>query len=246
MTEFAQIDSQNIKPKANENAAHRARMRDKCLEHGFEVLTELETLEFLLFYALPRIDTKPIAKRLMAHFGSFAAVLEAAPHDLMSVSGVGEAAACLISGVLAFNRRYLLDKQTNRKKLKSTDDAIDYMRPFFHGVSQEVVYLICLDASCRPFYKTRVASGSVNSTAFCAQAVAALSLSRKAAGVILAHNHPDGVAVPSDIDINTTRLFMQTLAPLKIALVDHIIITDDNAHSFAESGRLAKLKQSLF
>ena len=125
---------------------HRQRMRRQLKTSGMDSLSDVQVLEVLLYYAIARADTNPIAHRLLDRFGSLSGVLEAAPDELLNIDGMGDAAAQLISLIPQLERRHFIDRSGKASILNSTSKCGQYLVPFFHGEQEEVVYLLCLDA----------------------------------------------------------------------------------------------------
>lgn len=224
---------------------HREKMRVRIESAGLDSLAEHEVLETLLYFAIPRGDTNPIAHRLMDTFGSLAAVLEAPEEELLKVEGIGPRSARLLSMLPHYARRYLLSKSTEDRPLCGSEEVGRYMSRFFVGQRQEKVFVLCLDMRCRPICCRCVHEGSVNAVEVHVRKVVSVALANNASAVVLAHNHPNGVAIPSGDDILTTGKIAAALSAVGIELVDHIVIAGgDEEHllgdfvSFADSGYL--------
>ena len=216
---------------------HRQRLLQRFLEEGLENFASHNKLELLLFYAIPRRDTNEIAHRLLNTFGSFSAVLDAPIEDLERVEGIGHASATYLKLMGEIARAYYVDRQTDII-LDSTQKAGAYLMPRFLGRTQEVVYQVCLDQKCRVLNIALMHEGSVHSTEVNLRKIVGNALKYNATGVILAHNHPGGVALPSPEDLATTRQLKDTLRPMGINLIDHIIVADRDFVSLADSGIL--------
>ena len=227
------------------HSGHRERLREQLLTHGLDSFADHQALELLLCYAIPRRDTNPIAHGLMNHFGTLSAVFEASPQDLLEVEGIGENAMSLIRLVTELGRRYQLDKARIDRILDSTERTGQYILPLFHGLTDEAVYLICLDGSLRVIHHEKLAQGSVNATNFSIRRAVEVALKRKAVYVVLAHNHPSGVALPNVTDIATTEQLIHAMAPLGIRLADHIIVAGDDFVSLRDSGHLDNIERRL-
>ena len=219
-----------------EHDGHRSRLRQRFLKNGLDPLTDDQALELLLYYAMPRKDTNPLARKLIAHFGSLSAVLDAPVHELMGVEGVGEQTATLISLVTPLSRRYLIGRSNQGDVVSSTQACGEYMLPYFFGSREEMVYLLCLDAKCRVLLCKLLQHGSIHSASFSIRNAAAAAMSCNATSVVLAHNHTSGVALPSHADVATTKQLREALSALVINLVDHIIVADNDYVSMAENG----------
>ena len=215
---------------------HRKHMRERFLREGLDSFTEVQVLELLLFYSIPRVDTNPIAHGLINHFGSLAQVLEAPVEELEKVDGIGPNAALLLSLITAVARAYAVNRTEKQKILRTIDECGEYLKSFFIGRRTEMVYLLCLDAKCKVLGCRQVGEGSVNSANVPIRRIVELALGLNASSVVLAHNHPSGVALPSGEDVSTTRRVAAALSMVDIPLVDHIIVADDDFVSLAASG----------
>lgn len=215
---------------------HRKRLKEKFLAGGLDGFDDHQVLELLLFFALPRVDTNPIAHGLIRRFGTLAAVLDAPREELMKVEGVGENAAALLKMVPQMGRRYLISKTSGESILTSPDAAGRFLMPYFYGERDEVVYMASLDAKCKVVGCDMMARGSVNSTNVSLRKIVEKALARNASAVILAHNHTSGIAIPSPEDEITTRRLQAALEAVEIELIDHIVIADDDFVSMSSSG----------
>ncbi len=216
---------------------HRQRLKNRFLEEGLDHFDEHQVLELLLFYCIPRQDTNPIAHALLEHFGSLSQVMEASPSELKKVAGMGEASATFLSLLNAFQRYYQVNRTSSLAILTTLEACGQYLMPFFYGRRNETVYLLCLDAKCKVLCCKEVGEGSVNSAAVPIRRVVEMALGANATSVVLAHNHPSGLAIPSDEDQLTTRQLAIALAAVDITLVDHMIMADDEFISLRQSGR---------
>lgn len=226
------------------HAGHRDRLKNRFLEEGLEGFDEINVLELLLFYALPRQDTNPIAHELLRRFGSLSGVLEAPAETLAQVPGMGPHAATLISLIPALCRRYMVSRQEDRPYLTSTAQCGDYLIPRFFGFRDEVVCLLCLGAKCRVISCQEIGRGSVNSAGVPTRRIVECALAANAISVVLAHNHPSGIALPSREDVETTRRLAQALDAVGIILADHIIVADEDFVSLADSRLFAPCQPS--
>ena len=215
---------------------HRQRLKTRFREEGLDHFEEHEVLELLLYYTIPRRDTNPIAHELMNRFGSLSQVLDARPEELAKVDGMGDAAATFLSLITAVGRYYLVNRTMLETILPTLDKCGQYLVPFFHGRRNEMVYILCLDAKCKVLCCKEMGEGSVNSAGVPIRRIVETALGVNATSVILAHNHPSGFAFPSDEDVLTTRRVALALDAVEIQLVDHIIVSDDDFVSLAQSG----------
>lgn len=215
---------------------HRERLRGQFLADGLDGFSDIQVLELLLFYSIARRDTNPIAHRLLDHFGSLAQVLEASPEELCRVEGVGENTAAYLHMIPQVCRRYQLDRTSNARILPTLESCARYLQPFFFGQSAETVYLLCLDAKCKVLCCKKISQGSVNAVDLPVRRIVETALSSKAASVLLAHNHPGGMAIPSNEDISATLRAADALRAVDVQLADHLIICDDDYVSLMQSG----------
>ena len=215
---------------------HRDRIRRRFLEEGLDQFTDVQVLEFLLFYCIARQDTNPIAHRLLDSFGSLSQVLEAPVEELRKVEGIGENTAVFLRLVTQVGRYYLTDRASKAKVLPTLESCAQYLQTFFFGRNVETVYLLCLDAKCKMLCCKKISEGDVNSTSLSVRKVVETALNTNASSVVLAHNHPGGMAIPSNEDIQTTRRIAAALQAVDVHFIDHILVTDDDYVSLLQSG----------
>lgn len=215
---------------------HRARMKKKLLENGERSLADHELLEVLLYYAIPRRDTNELAHRLLKQFGSLQGVLSAPVQELACVSGVGQQAALLLGMVPMLCRRAA--QREKEQILNSVDACGAYFTELLGSSRREMLWQVCLDGKGKVLSSRCLAEGDVSMAAVSVRQVVEYALRAGAVGVVLAHNHPSGVALPSQQDVLVTRQLQEALAPLQIRLADHIVVADGDYVSMAESGLL--------
>ena len=213
---------------------HRERMKERFRKTGLDGFEDHEAVEVLLYFALPRGDVNPIAHELITHFGSFDAVLDAPAEELSKVSGIGQNAATLINLVGELNRRYGISRTRKEVVLNSSGKAGEYLAPYFRGLRDEAVYLVCLDSKLKVTNCKEMFRGVVNSANVYVRKLVEFALSNNAVNVILAHNHISGTAQPSSEDIETTNRVKTAMKSVEINLADHIIVTGDDFISMAE------------
>lgn len=217
---------------------HRERMRAQLRQSGMDSLSDVQVLEVLLYHAFARQDTNLLAHALIARFGSLAGVFEAPVSELVKVPGIGPGAAELIALVPQIERRHLISRTRTESILTSTAQCGQYLTPFFYGAVEEQVYLLCLDAKCKALDCILVQSGDVNSAGISVRKVVRAALDTNATSVVLAHNHPSGVALPSEEDKRVTQVIRDALDAVDILLADHIIVADGDFVSLADDGIL--------
>lgn len=215
---------------------HRQRLRARFLKEGLDHFEEAQVLELLLFYCIPRQDTNPLAHALLAHFGSLANVLEATPEEIRKVPGIGDSAATFLPLVMAAGRYYQVNRQDKNAILTSVEKCGKYLVPYFNGRRNETVFMLCLDAKCKVICCKEVGEGSVNSAAVPIRRIVEMALGANATSMVLAHNHPSGLALPSGDDVQTTLRLGMALSVVDIELADHIVVADDDFTSMAQSG----------
>ncbi len=211
-------------------------MKERFLQEGMDNFSPVQVLELLLFYCIPRQDTNPIAHSLLDHFGSLSQVLEAPVEELEKVPGMGRNAAIFLSAVMQAGRYYQVNRTMQSRILTTIDQCGAYLAPFFIGRRNETVFLLCLDSKCKVLSCKEVGEGSVNSAGVPIRRIVEMALNANASTVVLAHNHPSGLAIPSAEDIATTRRLAVALDAVDIMLIDHIIVAEDDFVSLAQSG----------
>lgn len=217
---------------------HREKKRQQFLQHGLDSFADHEVLELLLFYAIPRKDTNPIAHALMDRFGSLDAVLSAPVEELCRVKGVGESAAALLKLTPQVYRRSRMAAAERERVLNSSQRAGDYLLELFTGETAEVLYELCLDRKGKLLACRRVGEGGVSSINVDLRKIVENALLTGASGVILSHNHPSGIALPSADDCAATVRVKEALKTVGLVLVDHIVVADGDYVSMADSGQL--------
>ena len=214
---------------------HRQRLRERFMAEGLDNFTQEQVLELLLFYGIPRIDTNEIAHDLIAQFGSLSQALDAPVKELMKVPGIGESAAVLLHLISETSRYYQINRMMHEKVLNTMEKCAQYLIPHFVGRRNETVFLLCLDAKCKLLCCREISEGTVNAAGVSVRKVVEAALAVNATSVIMAHNHPSGVAVPSAEDVLTTQRIAEALRTVDIILADHIIVSDDDYVSIRQS-----------
>ncbi len=221
---------------------HRERLRQSFLEHGLSGMNDINALELLLFYAVPRRDTNELAHLLLQHFGSLDGVFSASAEELCEVEGIGAYAASLLTLVPEIMKKSRLSKSREIRQIRSSDDAGEYLLPYFMNERDEVVYLLCLDSKRAVICCAEMGRGVVNSVDTSVRRIVEKALKVKACSVIIAHNHPDGLALPSREDDLFTKCLYNALETVGIRLEDHIIVADEDYISIADTGMMALYK----
>ena len=220
----------------NLHEGHRKRMKERFIKSGLDDFAPHNILELLLFYSIPRGDTNPVAHRLIDTFGSLSGVFDATPEDLAKVDGVGENSAILISMIPQIARKYLEDKADTANIVGGCSDIGAFLLPKFVGRTNEALMMVSIDNKNKIISCSVVAEGTVDSAKVSRRKIMEEAMKVKATRVILAHNHPCGVAVPSSEDVVMTKEIGRLFAQVGIELVDHIIVANDDYVSMAASG----------
>ena len=223
----------------NIHAGRRERLKEKYRSHGLESFTDIEALELLLYYAIPRADTNVIAHELLKRFHGFRGVMEAELGELRQVPGIGENAASLLRLVTDLNSRYQRAGSTRGTKIRSSSEAGEFLIPQFEYRAEECGVLLCLDAAGRVIDCHVLAEGAAGMVGLGMRDIVETVLRDKAARAILAHNHLSGIALPSADDVESTRRLFHMLQMIGVELVDHIIVSEGDFVSMRDSGHFA-------
>ena len=215
---------------------HRANVRRRFLQAGLDAFADHEALELLLFYAIPRRDTNPIAHALIDRYGSLEAVLNAPVEDLKKVEGIGENAAVLLRLVPQLWSKARLSSVSHECILNSIESAGAYLLERLKSVQGEIVYQLCLDRKGKLLACKRLGEGSGVSVIVDVRKLLENAILTSASSVILGHNHPSGMALPSDDDYHATLRAKEVLASINVELLDHIIVADQEFVSMRQSG----------
>lgn len=205
---------------------HRDRMREKLLKNGEETLCDHELIEMLLYHSVPRKDTNPIAHELIEKFGSVSGILNADAEELQAKAGISRNSALLIKLVHALMRRSAMDESIGEsiERYDTLDKLANLMIGYFVGVSVERTYLVMLDNSMRLIDVVLLGEGTINESPFPLRLLVEHAINRKASSVLIAHNHPNGLAIPSGSDIEFTHQLDQALAMIGIPLLESIVV----------------------
>ena len=224
-------------PKAAGVEGHRRRLRERLLTAGPEALADHEMLEIVLF-ALPRRDTKSIARALIAQFGSFARAIAAPVQELLTVEGLGEAGAATLKSVQAAALRLMRADVIDRPVLTNWDRLLAYLNAELSRERVEQFRVLFLDNRNRLLADEAQQRGTVNHTPVYPREVVKRALELHATALILVHNHPSGDPTPSAEDSAMTQLIKAAAAALSIVLHDHIIVGNGRWFSFRKEGLL--------
>jgi DNA repair protein RadC len=217
---------------------HRARMREKLLGAGPEALLDHELLEMVLFLALPRRDTKPIARALLARFGSFANAIAAPLNELREIEGLGEAGTAALRTVQAAALRLARAEVMDRPVLDNWDRLLSYLAAALTRERVEQFRVLFLDTRNRLIADEAQARGTVNHTPVYPREVVKRALELQATALILVHNHPSGDPTPSRADLEMTQEIKAAATSLGIVLHDHLVVGNGRHLSFRREGLL--------
>ena len=206
---------------------HRQRLRQRFLAAGSEAISDYEMLELILFRAIPQRDVKPLAKDLLATFGSFSEVIAAPVERLKEVDGLGEAAITELKIVQAAANRLVRGEVKQRQVLSSWSNVLDYCRAAMAFESKEHFRILFLDKGNHLIADEQHQTGTVDHTPVYPREVVKRALELSATAVILVHNHPSGDPTPSRADIDMTRAIVEVARPLGISVHDHLIVGKD-------------------
>lgn len=218
-------------------SGHRRRLRERFDKsaagwHGYELV------ELLLTYAVPRRDMKPVAKTLIGRFGGVAGILGATPEELQKIDGLGSAGVTLIKLVHAINCASLSEPLMRRDALRSPRAVVDFARAKIAGLPHEAFLAIFVSVQNELRDWAVVNEGTVDQVAVYPRRIIELAVARRAAGLILAHNHPSGYTVPSEEDKRLTRTIRDAASLFDVRVIDHVVVGNAGYFSFSENGLL--------
>jgi DNA repair protein RadC len=211
---------------------HRERLRARFREAGSDAVSDYELLELVLFRAIPQRDIKPLAKELIAKFGSFAEVVAAPPARLREVKGLGDAAVTELKVVHAAASRLARGQVKKRPLLSSWSSVLDYCRTAQAFAEKEQFRVLFLDKRNQLIVDELQQTGTVDHTPVYPREVVKRALELSATALILVHNHPSGDPTPSRADIQMTQAIIEIAKPLGISVHDHIIVGKEGHASF--------------
>ena len=219
-----------------QGGGHRARLRGRLLGQGGDALLDHELVEYLLALAIPRRDTKPLAKLLLAHYGGLSALITADAENIASQPGMGETSTAALKIVQAAALRLLSEPVREQPILASWDALLDYLRADMAHLTIERMRVLYLNSK-NMLVRDEVASeGSVDQTAVYTREIIRRAMDLGATAIILVHNHPSGDSAPSRQDISMTREIADAGKKLGISVHDHIIIGKDGFSSMRSAG----------
>ena len=219
---------------------HRARLRERFLTGGHKAMPEYEILELMLFNAIPRIDVKPLAKRLLAAFGDLAGVVAASEHRLLKVEGATPQVYLQLKIAEAFAQRMGQSRVLRRDVLASWTDLIDYCRTAMARRETEQFRILFLDRQNAVVADEEQAAGTVDHVPVYPREVAKRALELNASALILVHNHPSGDPTPSRADIEVTQQIVEACKAIGVEIHDHVVIGKEAEVSFRAEGLISR------
>lgn len=216
---------------------HRKRLREKFqkFQDLGDFLSDYELLELLLSYAIPRKDTKPLAKNLIAQFGSFSAVLDGKIQDFVKIDGIGENSAVLICLVKKLFEIYLEKKMKKKDILSSPQAVVEFAKVKLGSYTYEVFMIIYLNVKNEVIDYEIIQKGTIDKSVVYPRQIIEKVLEHSASNILLIHNHPSGYSEPSHEDKNITQVIIDAAKTIDVKVLDHIIVTKNNYFSFKEN-----------
>jgi len=217
---------------------HRERLRKRFRDGGADSLPDYELLELVLFRAMPRRDTKPLAKAVLSRFGTFAEAINAPEDRLLEMPGLGEAAVTELKLIRAAALRLMRGEVLERPVLSSWQGVLDYCRAAMGFAAKEQFRILFLDKRNQIIADEVQQEGTVDHTPVYVREVVKRALELSSTAIVLVHNHPSGDPTPSRADIEMTKQIVAAAKPLGVVVHDHIIVGKQGHVSFRGSGLL--------
>lgn len=220
---------------------HRQRVRTRYLNDGIKSMAEHNIIEMLLFYGVPYKDTNDMAHELIERFGDLNGVLDAPVDELMKVNGIGENAATLIHLTRDIALKYNEKKTSEKIPLVTDERFTDFLKMKYAGETREIVYMLFINSHGKLLRCVKVCEGSPESVKVDNRKIIETAVRQYACDIILAHNHPNGFAVPSTADVRSTHDVIPLLRAINVNLIDHIIVADGDCFSMANSNKYKEM-----
>lgn len=211
---------------------HRQRLREKFIQGMGDGLADYELLELVLFQAYPRQDVKPIAKKLMEHFGSLSAVIQASSEELQNINGIGQVSVVVIKLIHATCLRMLKQDMQQSLSFHQSTDVVNYYHLKLAHIQREEFHVLFLNHAFQLLKDEAIQTGTVNYINIFPRELVKRALEVSASYLIFIHNHPTGDVTPSMEDFTTTKEMQTILKKLGIEIVDHLIISKWGYYSF--------------
>jgi len=225
-----------MKRENNLNEGHRTRLRQRFEKAGFEGFHDYEILELLLTYAIPRRDTKPIAKELIQKFKTIQKVLDAPVEKISDVDGIGENATLFLKIMREMISEYFRGMVLEKKVFTTLQELVDYLRAIIGDRQNEIVHVLYLNSKNELLNSEDLGEGTISEAVAFPRTIVEGALRHHATSVILAHNHPGGLPEPSDSDNMFTEAVKKALGTVDVTLQEHVIISDDGYFSYRKRG----------
>lgn len=232
------MEKENKTTNKNIHAAHRARMKKIFLERGFDSFTEIQKVEYFLFFAVPFKDTNPLAHRLLDEFKNINGILNASYEKLMSIEGVGEHVAIFLKTTLAVIGDYHKGSIEEKVKINGTNSACSYCKSLFVGKQYEELIIICLNSQNDIIYTKTISKGGLSKINVELSDITKFVLNSNCERIIVTHNHPVGTPEPSDEDYSFTSRLYLNLGLNNIDLLDHIVVSPYGTYSMKAQHKL--------
>lgn len=224
---------------AEQHKGHRERLRERFEKGGFTGFHDYEVLEMLLTFIFRQGDVKPLAKELIKTFGSFSKVLDASVTELETVKGMGKASALSLHAFRETMAYYFQNHvAVDKEQITKMSALVEMLRASIGHKPNEVLFAIFLNAKNEVLATKELGEGTVSQAAAFPRKIVEEALKQKATSIILAHNHPGGVAEPSEHDEYITAEIQKALALLDVSLQDHIILAGSEYYSFKRNGKI--------
>lgn len=237
---------ERLKKFEEKSKGHRKRVKERFLKEGPESFTDEDLLELLLFFGIPRKDTRGLARQLLKEFGGrLDAILDAEEKELLKIPGLGERALLPLKVVHEVARRYLKARISEGKYLKSPKEAYEYLLYELKGEKKEVFMVVYLASDNRVLSTERLFEGTITESLVYPREIFGRAYNLGASKIIVAHNHPSGNLTPSSADKAITKLLLLSGKLLHLKVLDHLIIGYDSYFSFAEAGLLEELEREV-
>ena len=206
---------------------HRQRMMERCLQTGFSSFADHEVLEMLLYYSKPRVDTNEVAHELLERFGRIDNVFEASIEELTQIDGIGLHSAVLMQLIRESARRYTKAVMQIRKRYENIREVAEFAYAGFVGATVEQLYLYLFNNGMEMIDSVLLTTGAINSAEISSRLMLEKAIRKRASCAILAHNHPHGMAVPSESDIQLTYNAAEVLGLINIPLLEHLVFAEN-------------------
>lgn len=222
----------------NVHAGHRDRMKTEFIENKCnfnENTPPHKVLEMLLFFCIKQADTNPLAHQLLQRYRTISGVLDAPVEELITYNGLTKSNVVLLKMILPVARIYRSDRQNLRSCFHNISEIGDFLLDPYMGLCEERLSILSLDGNCRKLSFDFIATGDMSSVGVSTRDIIQLTLKTGATGVVMAHNHPGGIALPSGADVGITEMVSTALTHIGVRLIDHIIIANDDYISMMQS-----------